>query len=193
MTDTEHDPDVVDEIAHATHEARQQRWLRICPARFAHAHVDQLDGGFARAVADWRQHPHRNLVIAGDVGVGKTHAAIAAARLANDAGWDVRIHDVVTLLQQLRPGGDGDELFARALACDVLLLDDLGGQKTSDWTTERLYAVINQRWLDQRALVATSNLDPQALSEALGERTYDRLLDDAVTAVVTGDSRRGPA
>lgn len=183
-----------DEIAEATRRAREERWQSICPARFRHAHADQLDGALATAVADWRSNPARNLLLIGDVGVGKTHAAVAAARLANDAGWDVRIHDVTTLLQQMRPGQDGgDELFARALACDALVLDDLGGEKASDWTVERLYSLINQRWLDQRPVLATSNLDPQALAEALGRRTYDRLRDGAVTAAVVGDSRRGPA
>lgn len=183
-----------DEIEQATQRAREERWQRICPARFHDAHADQLDGALATAVANWRANPARNLLLVGDVGIGKTHAAIAAARLANDAGWDVRIHDVTTLLQQMRPGQDGgDELFARALACDALVLDDLGGEKVSDWTVERLYSLINQRWLDQRPVLATSNLDPQALSEALGQRTYDRLRDDAVTAAVTGDSRRKPA
>lgn len=183
-----------DEIAQATQRARQERWQSICPARFASAHAGELDGAFATAVSNWRANPARNLLLVGDVGVGKTHAAIAAARLANDAGWDVRIHDVTTLLQQMRPGQDGgDELFARALACDALVLDDLGGEKTSDWTVERLYSLINQRWLDQLPVLATSNLAPHELAEALGQRTYDRLRDDAVTAAVTGDSRRGPA
>lgn len=198
-----HEPDTVDEpeddglpdeIEQSTQRAREERWHSICPARFRHAHTDQLDGALATAVANWRANPARNLLVVGDVGVGKTHAVIAAARLANDAGWDVRIHDVTTLLQQMRPGQEGgDDLFARALACHALVLDDLGGEKTSDWTVERLYSLINQRWLDQLPVLATSNLDPGALSEALGQRTYDRLRDDAVTAAVTGDSRRGPA
>lgn len=56
-------------------------WKQLVPARFAGATVGDLSGSTLAAVSEWRADPTRNLVLLGGVGVGKTHAALAAARL----------------------------------------------------------------------------------------------------------------
>ena len=83
----------------------------------------------------------------------------------------------------------------------LLVLDDLGFDRPIDWTLkERLYIVVNQRWLDQLPTVATSNLvveraqGPRAqgpLVDFIGARTYSRLVHEAVVIQMAGrDLRR---
>ena len=63
--------------------------------------------------------------------------------------------------------------------------------KRTEWTAERLYALINRRWLEVRPTVCTTNLDPDQLREAVGERVFSRLVGNgAVVLRLTGHDRR---
>lgn len=163
------------------------------PSRFAHARITQLTGELAHLAEDWTEATMSpNVVLLGNVGVGKTHAACALAIAAHQAGSTVQFAPVVELLDQLRPGGD-EHALARAMTVDVLVLDDLGGERPTDWTGERMYALINRRWLEQRPTIATSNLGPAALEKAIGARAWSRLYHDALRLSVSGDDRRKTA
>jgi DNA replication protein DnaC len=174
---------------------RAELWEGRMPARFGDATLNGVEDKGTRTMEDlraWCDDPMgRNLVMLGPVGVGKTYIAVAACREVFMTGQDVEFWPVVELLDALRPdGGVGDW---RTLAqVDVLVLDDLGAERTSDWTSERLYALVNRRWLDQRPTIATSNLDAADLKEAIGDRMFSRLAKSgAVTLGLTGDDRRG--
>lgn len=172
-----------------------ETWQRLAPSRFRHAHLDQLDDQVREAAQAWLAEPHRNLLLVGNVGAGKTHAALAITRAAITNGHTAVFWPVVELLDALRPTNDqATDTYERALKRDVLVLDDLGAEKPSDWTAERLFALINRRWLEQRAVIATSNLAVSngqgPLVDAVGQRVYDRLVQDAVTLRIGGNSRR---
>jgi DNA replication protein DnaC len=107
---------------------------------------------------------------------------------------------VVELLDALRPGGD-PETLAQAVTVDVLILDDLGTEKPTEWTFERLYAVVNRRWLEELPTVGTSNLpasrksapdgyDGPTLDEVLGPRMFSRLVGGSVPIRMSGPDRR---
>lgn len=163
------------------------------PTRFEHARITQLAGELAHLAEDWTTATMSpNVVLLGNVGVGKTHAACALAIAAHQAGSSVEFAPVVELLDQLRPGGD-DQALARAMNVDVLVLDDLGGERPTDWTGERLYALINRRWLEQRPTIATSNLGPAELEKAVGVRAWSRLYHGALRLSVAGEDRRRTA
>lgn len=169
---------------------RQRHWSRIAPSRLAWATLDDFDGRNHERLADWSTHPAgRNLVLAGPVGVGKSHAALAACRVLHDRGWSVEFVPVVELLDRLRPGGD-PSAFEDAIGVDVLIIDDLGSERPTDWTAERLFAVVNRRWLEEHPTVVTTNLAADALEAAIGERMFSRLVGGAVTLRLTGDDRR---
>lgn len=181
-------------------------WSHICPPRFAGACVDQLDPTARDRIATWTDTPGANLLILGPVGTGKTHAALAAGRERFLDDVTVEFVPVVDLLDRLRPDGRPCPHLRRTSwgvdeplswvehFCNVelLILDDLGGEKASEWTAERLYLIVNDRWLNHRPTVATSNLGPDDLREAIGHRTYDRLRDGAVALQLGGESRRRP-
>lgn len=184
---------VSEEIRSAAVAARRSEWSRVVPRRFRQARLDDLTGwvGYDDLVA-WAAADHpTNLVLIGPVGVGKTHAATAAVRGHYGDGADLEWTPVGEMLDRLDwRRTDSSRYLDRLMTCDLLLVDDLGAERANEWTGERLYAVVNRRWMDDRPLVATSNLDPDGLRDALGERTYSRLVGGALMLRLAGLDRR---
>lgn len=167
-------------------EAHERRWDARIPRRYRHARVDQLEDDAAE-VASW--DGRSNVLLIGNIGAGKTHAAVALARVAHDAGQEVLFRSAVGLLDELRPDGP-PEAFKRACSVDVLVLDDLGSERRTDWTADRVSAVLVARYDDCRPTIVTSNLSPEALEVATGVRICSRLYDDALRVAVGGEDRR---
>jgi DNA replication protein DnaC len=123
----------------------------------------------------------RGLWIQGDVGTGKTTLAMLASKAALDAGRSVAIYSLPRLLNLLRESMDSDrgmlDFMDRLTAVDLLHLDDLGAENQTDWVLEQLYSIVNSRYEAERAIVATTNLMPDELSERLGSRTVSRLVE----------------
>jgi DNA replication protein DnaC len=180
-------------------EARlAERWRQAIPARFLWAELSDfhedtaLSADAYRRLCEWsEQAAQRNLVLFGPTGTGKTHAAVAACRAAHYSNRDVRFFPVVELLDALRPGGDVDDLYELA-AVDRLVIDDYGSQRDTDWSDERLYTLVNRRWLEQLPTVVTTNLDAAGMEERMGPRLFSRLRDNAVAIELQGRDRRAP-
>lgn len=177
---------------------REAQWRRAIPARFHDARLAQVRDTHGAKVADdlemWVdcKADRPNLLLFGPVGVGKTYAAVAALRPLYDRGETVAMWPVTTLLEATSPGGiDPAGALASAINADVLLLDDLGMERGTEWAAERVYEVINQRWLDRVPTIVTTNLPgPDAMIDAVGERVWSRLQDGAIALRLAGDDRR---
>ena len=140
----------------------------------------------------------RGLWLTGDVGTGKTTLAMLISKTALETGHSVAIYSLPKLLARVRRTYDGApgeqsylELFSRLTSVDLLHMDDLGAEKTSDWVLEQLYALINERYEQHRSLVVTTNLDETELENQIGERTVSRLVEICGDPVcLFGDDRR---
>jgi DNA replication protein DnaC len=126
----------------------------------------------------------RGIWLMGDVGTGKTTLAMLISRLALEAGHTVAIYSLPRLLSRIRRTYDAEageqsylEFFERLTSVDLLHLDDLGAEKSSDWVLEQLYAIVNDRYETQRSIVVTTNLQEPELREQIGERTVSRLAE----------------
>jgi DNA replication protein DnaC len=123
----------------------------------------------------------KGLWIQGDVGTGKTTLAMLVSKAALEAGRSVAIYSLPRLLNLLRESMDSEkgmvDFLDRLTAVDLLHLDDLGAENSSDWVLEQLYSIVNARYESERAIVATTNLMPDELSERLGARTVSRLVE----------------
>ena len=109
----------------------------------------------------------RGLWFHGTVGTGKTTLALLVAKAARDAGRSVAIYSVPLLFAEMRDtfGDDSEDshlaLFTRLSEVDLLVLDDLGAERQTEWVLEQLFSLVNERWQDQRSIVVTSNVpDP---------------------------------
>ena len=123
----------------------------------------------------------RGLWFYGTVGTGKTTLAMLVSQAALDAGHSVAIYSLPRLLAEIRATFETDsegsyvDFLDRLAAVDLLHVDDVGAERTSDWVLEQLYAIVNARYEDERSIVITTNLERDALAEQINERTVSRL------------------
>jgi DNA replication protein DnaC len=140
----------------------------------------------------------RSMWLFGDVGTGKTSLAMLVSKAALEAGRSVAIYSMPRLLADIRATFDDasdrsyTELFDRLTTVDLLHLDDVGAEKSSDWVLEQLYAIINERWQEERSIIITTNLDDDQLRAQIGPRTISRLEDMCGEDVIPifGNDRR---
>jgi DNA replication protein DnaC len=106
------------------------------------------------------------------------------SKLALEQGHSVAIYSLPRLLARIRRTYDADvheqsylEFFERLTSVDLLHVDDLGAEKSSDWVFEQLYAIVNERYEAERAMVVTTNLDQAELEQQIGMRTVSRLVE----------------
>jgi DNA replication protein DnaC len=122
----------------------------------------------------------QGLWLMGDVGTGKTTLAMIVSKAALDAGRSVAIYSLPRLLNLIRAAIETEAgmvgFLDRLAAVDLLHIDDLGAENTTEWVLEQLYTIVNTRYEDERAMIVTTNLKYEDLIEQLGERTVSRLV-----------------
>jgi DNA replication protein DnaC len=149
--------------------------------RFADTIDEQLDAG-------------RGLWFMGDVGTGKTTLAMLVSKAALKAGRSVAIYSLPRLLNEIRDTHRAErshvDLLDRLTAVDLLHVDDVGAERTTDWVLEELYSIVNARYEDERSMVITTNLDHTKLGEQVSERTVSRLTEMCDVLLLSGEDRR---
>jgi DNA replication protein DnaC len=145
---------------------------------------------------DERLGAGEGLWLHGPVGTGKTSLAMLVSQAALDAGHTVAIYSLPRLLAEIRTTFDDDrtrtytDLLDRLTGVDLLHIDDVGAEKTSPWVLEQLYALINTRYEEERAVIITTNLERDDLSEQINERTVSRLEEMCLVLPVGGHDLR---
>lgn len=139
----------------------------------------------------------RSLLLTGPTGAGKTWQAYGAVRRLVTAGtvdrWDALT--AADLYARLRPrdGTDSEAEFERFASVPLLLLDDLGAAKDSEWTEEVTYRLVNHRSAWVLPTVFTTNLTVRTLKAALSERVFSRLAECDTVSLKHADRRTAGA
>lgn len=133
--------------------------------------------GIATRIAkDYADNPNGGLFIFGSYGAGKTHLAAAIGLACAERNLRVQYHNIPTLFSKLRSSAGTfsvDDALAPLLACDVLILDDIGSEDVTSFIHGRLFSIIDERL--HKATVVTSNVELDALESQIGGRIHSRL------------------
>jgi DNA replication protein DnaC len=154
---------------------------------FNHGISKSTEKAFAKVmdyIMNWQENREAGLGLyfCGDVGTGKTHLAVA---VMNELMTRKRVPSlfvtVPEFLDNLReaymiPGRDLDEWMDTVKNADLLVLDDLGSERPTEWVRERLFVIVNHRYREALPTLFTSNIGPKDLASQLGERTASRII-----------------
>lgn len=139
----------------------------------------------------------KSLLILGPVGSGKTHQAYGVIRALAVSGvrcrWMVATAADIYASMRPRHGVDAEAVFESYAHANLLVVDDLGAAKNSEWVEEVNYRLINHRYERSMPTIITSNLAPRMLSAELGERVASRLVEMCDRVVLGGPDRRRTA
>lgn len=203
--------DFVHRLLRSEYQARKERRLNRLLKRSNIGTVTGLEG------FDWSARPkldprvikelcncqfveqHRNILIFGRPGTGKTRIAKTLAHAACLAGYTVLGVNTAAMLEELdasRVDNTFNRFFRRYIKPSVLLLDEFGYEDFTSKQTNYLFRLVSARY-QQGSIVLTANVGFSYWknlfpSEAMAVATVDRLVDDATILRFTGKSFRAP-
>lgn len=134
-----------------------------------------------RSYAERFDENARPLLFVGKTGLGKTHLSAAIAATVAQKGYDVLYETAQKLFDRYeasRFGRDGSGMTERYESCDLLLIDDLGTECASQYTSATFFNLLNTRLLNGQPIIINTNLNRAQLEKAYGERVLSRLLGD---------------
>ena len=134
-----------------------------------------------------------SLLLYGKTGLGKTHLSLAIAGKAVEEGYGVIYSSAQNLFNKLEKDkfGKADANTEESiLDCDLLIIDDLGAEFTTQFTVSALYNIVNSRELESKPTIISTNLMPEQLTKAYGERIASRILSNYVMLYFDGSDIR---
>lgn len=130
---------------------------------------------------------NNGLLIYGKPGTGKSFLSFCIANYLLDNGVKVIACSISTILEKIREyssfGDNKMTVFNNELKkADLLIIDDLGSENSSEWINSKIYEVIDLRYRSEKPLIVTTNLEPDNLKKKLTNkdgitRTYDRIFE----------------
>ena len=117
------------------------------------------------------------LLLTGGTGLGKTFLSGCVARAVTDAGYSVVYESAARVFADFEAEkfGGADAGSHKYLDCDLLILDDLGTEMTTQFVTATLYQLINTRLMHKRAALVSTNLSLEQIRSRYGAQIYSRL------------------
>ncbi len=135
---------------------------------------------YCKAYADDFSLKSPSLLLYGKTGLGKTHLSLAIAGKAVEAGYGVIYMTAQNLFNRLEREkfgrGDGENTEQTILDCDLLIIDDLGAEFSTQLTVSALYNIVNCRGLEEKPTIISTNLSPEAIKDAYSDRIASRIL-----------------
>jgi DNA replication protein DnaC len=157
------------------------------PARYQDCHFQNFKSQndsqrralrFAASLATSYPSVKSGLLLVGTCGIGKTHLAVAILKSLAERGFSGLFYDFNVLLKEIRDSYNPNtlssegEILRRVFEAEILVLDELGASKPTDWVLDTVGQIINTRYSDKKLTIFTTNY----LDERNNERT-ERLED----------------
>ena len=145
----------------------------------------------------------RGLLFVGDVGLGKTHLAVSILKGLTERGFSCLFYDFGSLLKEIQDSYNANTqaselgVLTPILNTEVLVLDELGSSKPTDWVRDTMSHIINRRYNDKRLTIFTTNYfderkdnRQEILEDRIGARLRSRLYEMCKTVAMDGDDYR---
>lgn len=137
----------------------------------------------------------KGLRLVGNYGCGKTHLTAAIIHRLAEKGIGGVFVVVPELLRAIRrgfnqPNEDSEKIVKLTEKAPLLVLDDLGAEKPSDWVREQLYVIINRRYENMLPTVITTNCTMKELVDRVGQRTASRIIEMTTPYKITAADYR---
>ncbi|HEX8150855.1 MAG TPA: ATP-binding protein [Pyrinomonadaceae bacterium] len=160
---------------------------------------------FKQAYRLVREYPavERGLLFAGPVGVGKTHLAVAILRGLAEKGTPSLFWEYGALLKEIQdsynPVSRTSEMnvLAPVYEAEVLVLDELGASKPTEWVLDTMTQVVGRRYNDKKLTIFTTNYTDErqspageTLQDRIGVRLRSRLYEMCGTVLIEGEDYR---
>lgn len=148
---------------------------------------------FCRDYAERFKPGAESLLLIGGAGLGKTHVASSIGKAVIDKGYSVvyeSAQGLVDVYEAERFGRSTDGDTERFTACDLLIIDDLGTEFLTQYTVSVLFGVINQRLMDGKSTIITTNLGFAEIESNYKERIYSRLRGEYKPLIFCGEDIR---
>ncbi len=171
----------------------RQRPAKYAEACYAALTEHQTQGG---KVERWWDAGPRAVVFAGPSRTGKTTAAYAITNDVQTRNQWVVVRTAADLSAALKPDSGEPLAYQHAIECDLLLIDDLGRERVTDWWLEQLQRIADARCANGRRLITTTNHGDSIkttyddLANRYGYPLVERLIDDGAVLFFDGPTMR---
>ena len=133
------------------------------------------------------------LLLWGDVGTGKSYFAACIANALFELGVSVRMTNFSAILNDLFSCDDKNEYINKLNESSLLIIDDLGIERDTEYALEQVYNIIDARYKSNKPLIVTTNLSLTELKNPVDtahKRIYDRVLEMCVPIRFNGENIR---
>ncbi|MBS1793400.1 MAG: ATP-binding protein [Acidobacteria bacterium] len=145
----------------------------------------------------------RGLLFMGTVGVGKTHLAVSILKGLTERGFTCLFYEFGALLKEIQDSYNSNtqtselKVLAPILDAEVLVLDEIGASKPTEWVRDTMAHIINTRYNDRKLTIFTTNYPDErraerdeTLEDRIGVRLRSRLYEMCRTVPMVGDDFR---
>lgn len=128
----------------------------------------------------------------GSVGTGKTYATACICNHLMNNGKTVLVMNLgLYLLKIKREWAEAEnDVLNYVKNCDLLVIDDLGVEKISEFVLEKVFTLIDTRYRSGKPMLITSNLSMKQIGNLFGDRIVDRIKEKCLEFEVIGESKR---
>ncbi|WP_308629175.1 ATP-binding protein [uncultured Fusobacterium sp.] len=132
------------------------------------------------------------LMMFGSVGTGKTHASSCVANFLMNHNKTVLVMNLGLYINKLqREWAEAEkDVLDYVRTCDLLVIDDFGVEKTSEYVKDKTFALIDARYRTGKPVIITTNLNIVDIKEKFGARISDRISEMCFQLAVVGESKR---